>query len=117
MTHGSLIDLLRGGVPALAALVIGVAVIRIVCRRPTLWRLSFALPLVALAGSVALFRVLAPAGACLSKTPARRQAERDDAISRAATLEYEGPGADRASQLLTRMRRCFGLVSDPAGRG
>src|SRR6187549_1325125 len=34
--HGSLIDLLRGGVPALAALVIAVAVIRIVCRRPSL---------------------------------------------------------------------------------
>jgi hypothetical protein len=53
----------------------------------------------------------------LSKTLARRQAERDDAISRAATAEYEGPGADRASPLLTRMRRFFGLVSDPAGRG
>jgi small-conductance mechanosensitive channel/CRP-like cAMP-binding protein len=53
----------------------------------------------------------------LSKTLARRQAERDDAISRAATAEYEGPGADRASQLLTRMRRFFGLGSDPMGRG
>jgi hypothetical protein len=106
MTHGSLIDLLRGGVPALAALVIGVAVIRILCRRPALRRLFFALSLVALTGSVALFRVLP-----------RRQAERDDAISRAASAEYEGPGADRASQLLTRMRRFFGLVSDPVGRG
>jgi hypothetical protein len=53
----------------------------------------------------------------LSKTLARRQAERDDAINRAATAEYEGPGADRASQLLTRMRRFFGLGSDPMGRG
>ena len=61
--HGSLIDLLRGGVPALAALVIAVAVIRIVCRRPSLRRLSFALSLLALTGSVALFRVLAPAEA------------------------------------------------------
>ncbi len=61
--HGSLIDLLRGGVPALAALVIAVAVIRIVCRRPTLRRLSFALSLIALTGSVALFRMLAPAEA------------------------------------------------------
>ena len=54
----------------------------------------------------------------LSKTLARRQAERDDAISRAAVSEYEGPGADRASQLLTRMRRFFGLMgSDLAARG
>ncbi len=54
----------------------------------------------------------------LSKTLARRQAERDDAISRAAVSEYEGPGADRASQLLTRMRRFFGLMgSDVAARG
>ena len=53
----------------------------------------------------------------LSKTLARRQAERDDAISRAAPAEYEGPGADRASQLLTRMRRFFGLMSDSVARG
>ena len=53
----------------------------------------------------------------LSKTLARRQAERDDAISRAASAEYEGPGADRASQLLTRMRRFFGLMSDSVARG
>ena len=46
----------------------------------------------------------------LSKTLARRQAERDDALHRAATAEYEGPGADRASQLLGRMRRFFGLM-------
>jgi small-conductance mechanosensitive channel len=54
----------------------------------------------------------------LSKTLARRQAERDDALHRAATAEYEGPGADRASQLLGRMRRFFGLMGgDPAARG
>jgi hypothetical protein len=117
MTHGSLIDLLRGGVPALAALVIGVAVIRIVCRRPTLRRLSFALPFV---GPGRERGPLPAAGAGrgvplegAGAAPGRR----DDAISRAATLEYEGPGADRASPLLTRMRRCFGIVSDPAGRG
>jgi small-conductance mechanosensitive channel len=46
----------------------------------------------------------------LSKTLARRQAERDDALHRAATPEDEGPGADRASQLLVRMRRFFGLM-------
>jgi CRP-like cAMP-binding protein len=51
----------------------------------------------------------------LSKTLARRQAERDDAISRAAVSEYEGPGADRASQLLTRMRRFFGLMGSDLG--
>ena len=54
----------------------------------------------------------------LSKTLARRQAERDDAINRAAVSEYEGPGADRASQLLGRMRRFFGLMGgDLAARG
>jgi small-conductance mechanosensitive channel/CRP-like cAMP-binding protein len=53
----------------------------------------------------------------LSKTLARRQAERDDAISRSAAADYEGPGADRAGLLLTRMRRFFGLASEPAGRG
>jgi small-conductance mechanosensitive channel/CRP-like cAMP-binding protein len=58
-----LIDLLRGGVPALAALVAAIVVIRIVCRRSTLRRLSFALSLIALTGSVALFRALAPAEA------------------------------------------------------
>jgi small-conductance mechanosensitive channel len=53
----------------------------------------------------------------LSKTLARRQAERDDAIQRAATADLEGPGADRASQLLARMRRFFGLLgAEPAGR-
>ena len=53
----------------------------------------------------------------LSKTLARRQAEREDAISRAVTPAYEGPEADGATQLVTRTRRFFGLVSDPAGRG
>jgi small-conductance mechanosensitive channel/CRP-like cAMP-binding protein len=53
----------------------------------------------------------------LSKTLARRQAERDDAIQRAATADLEGPGADRAGQLLVRMRRFFGLLgTDPVGR-
>ncbi len=51
----------------------------------------------------------------LSKTLARRQAERDDAIHRAAVSEYEGPGADRASQLLGRMRRFFGLMGGDSG--
>jgi hypothetical protein len=46
----------------------------------------------------------------LSKTLARRQAEREDAIHRAAVSEYEGPGGDRAGQLLGRMRRFFGLM-------
>jgi small-conductance mechanosensitive channel/CRP-like cAMP-binding protein len=63
--HAPLIDLLRGGVPALLGLVVAVAVIRIVCGRPTLRRLSFAVSLFALAGSVALFRVLTPAEAPL----------------------------------------------------
>jgi small-conductance mechanosensitive channel/CRP-like cAMP-binding protein len=54
----------------------------------------------------------------LSKTLARRQAERDDAIHRATTPEYEGPGVDRATQLLNRMRRFFGLMgSDLVTRG
>jgi CRP-like cAMP-binding protein len=54
----------------------------------------------------------------LSKTLARRQAERDDALHRAATAEYEGPGTDRASQLLWRMRRFFGLIGgDESWRG
>lgn len=54
----------------------------------------------------------------LSKTLARRQAERDDAIQRAATADLEGPGADRALQLLGRMRRFFGLLgAEPVARG
>ena len=60
-----LIDLLRGGVPALAAFVAAVVVIRIVCRRLALRRLSFALSVAALTGSVALFRALVPAVAPL----------------------------------------------------
>jgi small-conductance mechanosensitive channel/CRP-like cAMP-binding protein len=60
-----LIDLLRGGVPAIVMLVAAVTVVRIVCRRPTLRRLSFALSLFALTGSVALFRALAPVEAPL----------------------------------------------------
>jgi CRP-like cAMP-binding protein len=144
MTHGSLIDLLRGGLPALAALVIGVAVIRIVCRRPTLRRLSLALPLVTLTGSVALFRVLAPGGSA-ERTPAtlgpgdyfgemslltgaprsatiRAEEETSLAILRKEALRpllAADPTVPerRASQLVTRMRRFFGLVGDPAGRG
>jgi small-conductance mechanosensitive channel/CRP-like cAMP-binding protein len=58
-----LVDLIRAGVPALLALVVAVAAIRIICRRPTLRRLSLALSLIALTGSVALFRALAPAEA------------------------------------------------------
>jgi CRP-like cAMP-binding protein len=46
----------------------------------------------------------------LSKTLARRQAERDHALHRAATAEDEGPGANRASQLLGLMRRFFGSL-------
>jgi small-conductance mechanosensitive channel len=63
--HAPLTDLLRGGVPALLTLVVAVAAIRIVCRRPALRRLSFALSLIALTGSVALFRALTPAEAPL----------------------------------------------------
>jgi small-conductance mechanosensitive channel/CRP-like cAMP-binding protein len=60
-----LIDLLRAGVPALVTLVAAVVVVRIVCRRPALRRLSFALSIAALTGSVALFRALAPGEAAL----------------------------------------------------
>ena len=63
--QAALTDLVMGGVPALLALVTAVAVIRIVCRRPGLRRLSFALSLIALTGSVALFRSLTPAEASL----------------------------------------------------
>jgi small-conductance mechanosensitive channel/CRP-like cAMP-binding protein len=63
--NAPLLDLLRGGVPALIGLVLGIALIRLVCRRPALRRLSFALSLIALTGSVALFRALAPAEAPL----------------------------------------------------
>lgn len=60
-----LIDLLRAGVPALLCLVVGIVVIRFLCRRPALRRLSFALSLFALTASVALFRTLVPAEATL----------------------------------------------------
>src|SRR4029453_17480987 len=60
-----LIGLRRAGVPALLCLVVGIVVIRIVCRRPALRRLSFALSLIALTASVALFRTLVPAEATL----------------------------------------------------
>ncbi|HEX2501176.1 MAG TPA: mechanosensitive ion channel family protein [Methylomirabilota bacterium] len=63
--HAPVIDLLRGGLPALLALVAAIVAIRIVCRRSTLRRLSFALSLIALTGSVALFRALTPAEAPL----------------------------------------------------
>jgi CRP-like cAMP-binding protein len=54
----------------------------------------------------------------LSKTLARRQAERDDAIHRAAISEYEAPGGDRAGHLLGLMRRFFGLMGgDLTARG
>ena len=54
----------------------------------------------------------------LSKTLARRQAERDEALHRAPTTQYEGPGVDRAGQLLGLIRRFFGLMSgDPLARG
>jgi hypothetical protein len=89
-----LIDLLRAGVPALLCLVVGIVVIRFLCRRPALRRLSFALSLFALTASVALFRTLVPAEATLL----------------AAASEYEGPGGDRAGQLLGRMRRFFGRM-------
>ena len=58
-------DLLRGGIPALVTLVVSVAAIRIICRRPSLRRLSFALSLLALTGSVALFQALTPVEAPL----------------------------------------------------
>ncbi len=63
--QGQLSDLLRGGVPAVIALVAAIAVIRVVCARPALRRLSLALSIIALAGSLALFRALAPAEAPL----------------------------------------------------
>jgi hypothetical protein len=65
MTHGSLIDLDRGEVTALAALAIGVPVVRIIRRRPALGRQSFALSLIVRTASVALFRMLALAEAPL----------------------------------------------------
>lgn len=125
-----LIDLLRGGVPALAAFVAAVVVIRIVCRRPALRRLSFALSVAALTGSVALFRALVPAVAPLvdpylcflvlfSLTYGAFKVVEvlvvdvlpgHHALHRTMTVEYEGPGADRASHLLGGIRRFFGLI-------
>lgn len=56
----TLIDILRGGVPALGAFLIAVFLVRVLCRRSVLRRLTLALSLCALAGSVALFRWLVP---------------------------------------------------------
>jgi hypothetical protein len=144
-----LIDLLRAGVPALLCLVVGIVVIRIVCRRPALRRLSFALSLIALTASVALFRTLVPAEATLldpylvlfrdavqvAKDARAAEVARIGALlagveflealtseqverlaSQARIVPFpkggtvEGPGDDRAGQLLGRMRRFFGLM-------
>jgi hypothetical protein len=144
-----LIDLLRAGVPALLCLVVGNVVIRIVCRRPALRRLSFALSLIALTASVALFRTLVPAEATLldpylvlfrdavqvAKDARAAEVARIGALlagveflealtseqverlaSQARIVPFpkggtvEGPGDDRAGQLLGRMRRVFGLM-------
>ncbi len=53
-----LIDVLRGGVPALLLLGFSAALIRAACRRPPLRRLTLALSLGAFAGSLALFHAL-----------------------------------------------------------
>ncbi len=53
-----LIDVLRGGVPALAMLRVSAVLIRAVCRRPPLGRLTLALSLGAFAGRLALFHAL-----------------------------------------------------------
>ncbi len=58
----AIFDLLRGGA-ALAAVVLAISVIRTVCRRPPLRRLSLALSLAAAAGGLALFRYLVPSSA------------------------------------------------------
>jgi small-conductance mechanosensitive channel/CRP-like cAMP-binding protein len=63
--QASLSELLRAGVPALLILAGAVAVIRVVCRRPGLRRLSLVLSLAALAGATALFRHLVPGEAAL----------------------------------------------------
>jgi small-conductance mechanosensitive channel/CRP-like cAMP-binding protein len=55
-----LIDILWGGLPALALLTGTVVLIRTACRRPPFRRLTFALSLLALSGSLALFGYLAP---------------------------------------------------------
>lgn len=59
----SVVALLRAGIPALAAFLAGIILIRMVCRRPALRRLSFALAICALTFALALFSALAPAEA------------------------------------------------------
>lgn len=59
MEH-TLLDELKGGVPAIVALVPAIAVIRFVCGRLGLRRLRLALSLLALAVSLIVFRRLAP---------------------------------------------------------
>lgn len=59
----AVVDLLRAGIPALAAFLAGIVLIRMLCRRPALRRLSFALAICALTFAVALFSALAPAEA------------------------------------------------------
>lgn len=61
----SVVDLLRAGIPALAAFLGGIVLIRMLCRRPALRRLSFALAICVLTSSVALFSALAPTEAVL----------------------------------------------------
>jgi small-conductance mechanosensitive channel/CRP-like cAMP-binding protein len=56
----SLLDELKGGIPAIIALVPAIAVIRFVCGRLGLRRLRLALSLLALAVSLLVFRRLAP---------------------------------------------------------
>jgi len=56
----TLIDEMKGGIPALVALVPAIAVIRFVCGRLRLRRLRVALSLVALTVSLAVFRRMAP---------------------------------------------------------
>jgi CRP-like cAMP-binding protein len=117
-----LIDLLRGGVPAFVALVAAIdyfgemslltgaprsATIRAVEETRLVILRKEALRPLLVADPTVLER--------LSKTLARRQVERDDAIHHAAVSEDEGPGADRASQLLSRMRRFFGLMGGDSG--
>jgi CRP-like cAMP-binding protein len=53
-----MIDVLRGGIPALVLLVASAGLINAICRRPPFRRLTLALSLGAFAGSLALFRAL-----------------------------------------------------------
>lgn len=55
-----LIDVLRGGVPALAVLLGASFVVRALCRRPTFRRLNLALSLGILAASLWVFRLIVP---------------------------------------------------------